>query len=155
MKEVPYVGIHTLLHGDGQQVPAGGCSQLSRKFDRQLVACHPYTHVLRSVVILIAGWIIIGNGLAIQRKYHRSISLKSLWAMGFGETSVDEIVSWNQATEVRVDLDFTALDLITFFIASGTAWPLRQHHRRQHMAGGSFSCVYRTQFFTLLYAGSR
>ena len=98
---------------------------------------------------------IIGNGLVIQRRYRRSISLKSLWAMGFGETNVDETVSWKQATQVRVDPDFTTLDLMTVFTTSGTAWALRQHPHRQYMASCSFSCVYRTQFLTLMYAGSR
>ena len=53
-----------------------------------------------SAVIIIAGWLNLISGLLVQREYHRSISLKSLWAMGFGETNTDEMISWNQATEV-------------------------------------------------------
>ncbi|KAG8527921.1 uncharacterized protein KY384_006837 [Bacidia gigantensis] len=50
------------------------------------------------------GWWIIGTGLRTQRVYNRSISVTSLWAMGFGETKVEEIVSWNQANEGRLGL---------------------------------------------------
>ena len=53
-----------------------------------------------SAVLIISGWLTLISGLLVQHEYHRSISLKSLWAMGFGETNTDEIVSWNQATEV-------------------------------------------------------
>ena len=107
------------------------------------------------MIVLIAAWIIIGSGLVTQRRYRRSISLKSLWAMGFGETNVDEVVSWNQATQVRVDLDSKAIDLTVLFITSGTAGHLRQRPYRQRMAGGSFSRVYCTQRLTLLYVVSQ
>ena len=54
----------------------------------------------RSVIIIAAGWAVIGSGLTTQRVYNRSTSLRSLRAMGFGETNINEMISWKQATEV-------------------------------------------------------
>jgi hypothetical protein len=40
------------------------------------------------------------SGLFTQTLYHRSISMSSLWHLGFGVPNENEITSWGQPTYV-------------------------------------------------------
>ena len=51
---------------------------------------------------LIAGSLVGGNGLVTQRDHHRSTSMSNLWAMGFGQINVDEIIAWGQPPSVSI-----------------------------------------------------
>ena len=59
-----------------------------------------YSNIFRSIIFLTGAFAVGGNGFANQREHQRSISMSSLWAMGFGKTNVDEIISWGQPSSV-------------------------------------------------------
>lgn len=65
------------------------------------------TCAVRSVALLLAGWANIIIALTTQRRNHRSITLKSLWAMGFGRPNADGLIGYKQATEVRSNFSLT------------------------------------------------
>ena len=60
------------------------------------------TCTIRSIFLLIAGSVVVGLGLVNQRTHHRSTSMSSLWAMGFGQINVDEIIAWGQPSSVSM-----------------------------------------------------
>ena len=60
------------------------------------------TCTIRSIFFLIAGFSVGGLGLANQRNHHRSTSMNNLWAMGFGQINVDEIIAWGQPSSVSM-----------------------------------------------------
>ena len=60
------------------------------------------TCTTRSIFFLIAGFSVGGNGLVTQRDHHRSTRMSSLWAMGFGQINVDEIIAWGQPSSVSL-----------------------------------------------------
>lgn len=61
-----------------------------------------YSHTFRSVIFLTGGFAVGSNGLVTQRSHQRSISMSSLWAMGFGEINSDEVMYWGQPEYVSM-----------------------------------------------------
>lgn len=60
--------------------------------------------IISSVIFLTGGFAALTNGLLNQRKQQRSISMSSLWAMGFGETNVREVIKWGQPEYGRLGI---------------------------------------------------
>lgn len=63
--------------------------------------CHCLTQAFRSATIWVASWAVLVIGFCTQRQSRRSITPKSLWARGFGKTSSDQILNFQQPKEVR------------------------------------------------------
>lgn len=111
------------------------------------------TWPFRTVIIIFAGWANIINGLIIQRRYQRSITLKSLWAMGFGKANADMLISYNQANTVRSIFTLTAIPSLILCVL-GKVGCIRQFTHGQYCASGSFSRIFRPQWSFVMYAGS-
>ena len=108
-------------------------------------------------MILVASWTLIILGFHTQQINHRSITLKSLWARGFGKTTADLIVQWDQPKKVRSLPSSTYSSVIAAeqIWGSGSLGYIRQCDDGKHFSGACLSCIRCLQWSRVMYAGSR